>query len=256
MSTTPAPGRSHVTQDSIVASWRPAPLSYQETAGVVLALSALTPAEQKELAECEVIVARGWQSFVETGKALARIRDHKLHRAQYDTFEAYCRARWQYGKSHTYRLIGAAELLTYLSPIGDIPVPSHEAQVRPLIGLPGDQAQTVWRKALTNANGRTVTAKLVKEALAEVLGRSAVKPASRKPPNGSSATAWKMALTKALRLLKEVQDSVSGGEGTRAALDLLAKLELSLQQLKRGGNGDNSPTTGTQRGSNGSSRKA
>src|SRR6266481_5319100 len=76
----------------------------------VQVLSVLSPAEQRELFECEAVVRRGWQTFLEVGKALARIRDRKLYRAEYDTFDAYCRSKWQYAKSHAYRLIAAAEV--------------------------------------------------------------------------------------------------------------------------------------------------
>src|SRR6266446_4245588 len=84
------------------------------------ALSVISPTEQKKYAECEAIIEKGWETFVEVGRALARIRDKKLYRSEHDTFEAYCREKWQYAKSHVYRLIGAAEVLTCLSPIGEI----------------------------------------------------------------------------------------------------------------------------------------
>jgi hypothetical protein len=204
----------------------------RETADAVLALSVLAPAEQKELAECEAIIARGWQSFVETGRALARIRDRKLYRAQYDTFEGYCRAKWLYGRSHTYRLIAAAELLRNLSPIGDIPVPSHEAQVRPLIGVPPEQAQAAWRKALAKANGKTVTAKLVRQAVIEVMGKPAAKPATRNRRKGFPAKHWEAALVKALHLIEQIETAVTEGGDARVALGLLAGLKRSLQDLK------------------------
>jgi len=37
--------------------------------------------------------------------------DKKLYRSEHDTFEAYCREKWQYAKSHVYRLIGAQKYL-------------------------------------------------------------------------------------------------------------------------------------------------
>src|SRR5260221_3259797 len=67
---------------------------YQRSAAVVLALSVLSPGEQKDFAECEAVIQRGWQTFVEVGRALARIRDQKLYRAEHDTFETYCRQKW------------------------------------------------------------------------------------------------------------------------------------------------------------------
>src|SRR6185369_10840829 len=79
---------------------RPSRVSQQHAAALVHAISILTPNEQSELAACESLIEKGWETFVEVGRALARIRDQKLYRAHCDTFEAYCRERWQYGKSH------------------------------------------------------------------------------------------------------------------------------------------------------------
>src|SRR5437867_3618330 len=103
------------------------------------------------------------------------IRDGKLYRAEHETFEAYCRKKWQYGKSHAYRLIGAAEVVGELSPIGDILKPTNESQVRPLIGLAADQALLAWRTAVERAKGKPVTARLLAKAISELSGASAAK---------------------------------------------------------------------------------
>src|ERR1051325_172284 len=82
----------------------------------------------------------------EVRQALAQIRDKKLCRLSHDIFEGYCRNRWQYARSHVYRLIGAAEIFVHPS-IGDNPGPANEAQVRPLIGLEPEKAKAAWEKA-------------------------------------------------------------------------------------------------------------
>src|SRR5258708_371721 len=80
---------------------------------------ALAPSEQKQLADCEAIIAAGWDNFVKVGHALAIIRDQELFRQSFKTFEEYCLRKWQYARAHVYRLIGAAETMRILSPIGD-----------------------------------------------------------------------------------------------------------------------------------------
>src|SRR4051794_10722240 len=45
--------------------------AYRKTAEAVSALSVLSPKEQKDLIECETVIDRGWQTFVEVGRALA-----------------------------------------------------------------------------------------------------------------------------------------------------------------------------------------
>jgi hypothetical protein len=73
----------------------------------------------------------GLQTFMEIGEALLEIRDSRLYRANFKTFEEYCRERWKMSKPQAYRLVDAAEVSKNLSPIGDIQ-PTHESQVRPL----------------------------------------------------------------------------------------------------------------------------
>lgn len=136
----------------------------------------MTPMMPSRMPSCEAVIEKGWQTFVDVGLALARIRDQKLYRAGYDTFEAYCREKWHYAKSHAYRIIGAAEVVATLSPIGDIPGPTHEAQVRSLIGLEPEKAREAWKKAVEKAKGGMVTAKLVRNAVAEAVEVALQKP--------------------------------------------------------------------------------
>ncbi|MHB8524489.1 MAG: hypothetical protein ACYDH9_27555, partial [Limisphaerales bacterium] len=45
-----------------------------------------------------------------------------------------------------------------LSPIGDIPKPTHERQIRPLIGLDPEQVWEAWRKAVAKADELVIKA--------------------------------------------------------------------------------------------------
>ena len=54
----------------------------------------LSDAEKVELHECEAVVVTGWNTFVEVGLALARIRQGRLWRDDFNSFDAYCRAKW------------------------------------------------------------------------------------------------------------------------------------------------------------------
>lgn len=62
--------------------------------------------------------------------APAGVRDRRLYRATFGTFEGYCRERWGLSRKRSYDLMGAAETVKALSPIGDSPVPANEAQAR------------------------------------------------------------------------------------------------------------------------------
>ena len=60
------------------------------------------------------MIGTGWHTFVQVGLALARIRDARLYRCDYDSFEAYCRAKWEYRQRQIYYLISAAQRFTHL----------------------------------------------------------------------------------------------------------------------------------------------
>lgn len=107
----------------------------------------------------ESLIERGLQGFTDIGLALAKIRDGRLYRQEYATFEAYCQARWQLSRSRAYRLIDAAtitdamEAALEMSPIGDIPLPATESQARELVGLTPEEAVEVMREVNEATNG-------------------------------------------------------------------------------------------------------
>jgi hypothetical protein len=122
----------------------------------------LNDEERREFAACEEIIHRGLTSFAEVGRALLEIRNRRLYKESHATFEAYCRNRWQLGRSHAHRKISAAVVVNYLSPIGDnLPLPTSEAQVRPLVGLPIQAVKDVWAKSVQEAKNGKITASLV-----------------------------------------------------------------------------------------------
>ena len=91
-----------------------APTADPPAIGVLGTIKLLTDAEFIDFARCESVVEIGWQSFVDVGLALAEIRDRQLYRMEYDSFQAYCRAKWEYGRRYVDQLIGAAQLVRHL----------------------------------------------------------------------------------------------------------------------------------------------
>lgn len=99
---------------------------------------------------------KGLQTFVEVGTALLKIRDSRLYRESYTTFEEYCQGRWNFSKTHSNRLIAAAEVIENLTPIGVIPL--TESQARPLTSLPFEVQPLVWQQVVESAPNGKVTA--------------------------------------------------------------------------------------------------
>jgi len=101
-------------------------------------LKKLNEREQADLLACEETIGRGFQSFVEVGMALVKIRDEKLYRQDYCDFDQYCRHRWGISRIHAHRNIEAARVHEML-PIGNRP--ANEAQVRPLTRIRTDDGE-------------------------------------------------------------------------------------------------------------------
>ncbi|MDV6306031.1 MULTISPECIES: hypothetical protein [Gordonia] len=123
------------------------------------------PEPDAALVECEAVIERGLKSFVEVGQALARIRDERLYKAEFATFEDYCQARWQLNRAHADRLVRTSSLSIQLDRLG-APSPATESQARELSGLEPGEAQEVMQAAHQATNGK-ITAKAIKQAREE-----------------------------------------------------------------------------------------
>lgn len=133
-----------------------------------LPLAVIEQAEHERLATLEATIERGLDTFVSVGRALSEVRDARLYRFTHDTFEGYCRERWEMGRAHAYRLIEGAEVARLVSPNGDMPVPATEATARELAPLKDDPE--VMREAWAEANERSdgkPTAAVVREVVSE-----------------------------------------------------------------------------------------
>lgn len=126
----------------------------------------LTGAEQERLAAYLNVYERHREAFWEEGKALAGIVKGALHRKDYPSLDAFLAAKWG-GMSRTvaYRRIELWQVGERLSPMGDI----NERQARafhPYAVKHGLDAAEVVYRTLIEADGVTVTATLVEDAVA------------------------------------------------------------------------------------------
>lgn len=144
------------------------------------ALATLNPAARVTLADCELRIERGLQSFRDMGSALAEIRDSRLYKGSHGTFEAYCHERWSLTPQHANRLIAAAEVADAMEPIGS--TPTTESQARELTKLPEADRAKVWSAALELSGGKP-TAKAIRDAAETIKPRPAPtrKPLGPKP---------------------------------------------------------------------------
>ena len=118
---------------------------------------ALTPDERDDLDCLELHVKQSLEAFVAVGNALAEIRDRRLYREGYDTFETYLADRWGLKHQRAYQLIAGAAVSTIVDKAG-LPAPVNEAQARELVPLLNDDPEGL------------------EEAWAEVIDRHGPKP--------------------------------------------------------------------------------
>lgn len=128
------------------------------------------------LAEREEVIARGLKTFIEVGRALAEIKEQKLYRQVFSTFEEYCDNRWQLARTRAYELIYAAETAKAMSEISNKHIPKNEGQAKQLRGLTAQVAVKVMQEA-EQATGGKITAAAIRDAREKIENPPADIPA-------------------------------------------------------------------------------
>lgn len=186
---------------------------------------ALSEVEMRERDGYESTIRNGWNTFLEVGRALSRIRQKRLYRDHYGTFEEYCRQKWDFSKTHANRLIEAAAVADILTPIG-VKVTS-ESHVRALVWLPPQKILAAWKEAEKLAGDGEVTAKIVRQAVEEF--KDDFTPNSRPAP---PKTPKKLGLNQvvlrcALKIIDQAEKAARKKD-TQAVLGALANLRRHL----------------------------
>jgi hypothetical protein len=115
---------------------------------------ALTAQERSRLNELEEIVGTHLEAFLTVGRALCEIRNRRLFRQEFATWEDYCTRKWGFGYSRANELIRSTEIAEGLlsgpaAPGGDAPLPPDlsPATLRPLQKLDPPLQSACWRLA-------------------------------------------------------------------------------------------------------------
>jgi hypothetical protein len=160
--------------------------SYKTTEVVSNCDRSLSIEEKQELLSLERTVERG---FYLAGLALKQLRDRRLYRESYATFENYCRDRFDFTRATAYYLIGAASVVENLKCQQFVDIfPTKESQCRPLMTLSPEKQKQIWQRAIEQANGKVPSARIVKKVIDEIEGnqldRSSKKTSSVKRSEG------------------------------------------------------------------------
>lgn len=127
----------------------------------------LSAEEEALKTECDAIIRRGTNFFLEMGQALMTVRDRQLYRTTHTTFDEYCEAAYGFTLRHAQRLIDSTRVVDQLKAISgpaghEIYLPANEAQTRQLVPLldSPDELVKVWLDV--TAKGKPTAAALRK----------------------------------------------------------------------------------------------
>lgn len=154
--------------------------------------------EISELAQYEQVIERGLQTFYDVGSSLIAIRDKRLYRNEYKSFEEYCLERWNISRDSAYNYIKATQAFNNIKDGADsVEHAQHPASIRQLLPLAKlrreevaedgtktivfdeDAQREAWQRAIETAPDGNVTGAHVQRVVDEMLGIQREEPAQQ-----------------------------------------------------------------------------
>ena len=153
----------------------------------------LTKKESAQLKKCETQIFQSLKiAFYFVGSALREIRDKKLYRSEFKTFEEYGQVKWQLKRHRLYQLINSATVVQRINDhfvdhgqqnskvkylreeLDEMPIPTSERHVRELLKLPEERQPEVWTDIVVSAYDsglslQELTAKDIKERVSKAI---------------------------------------------------------------------------------------
>lgn len=126
-----------------------------------------------QLMDCEKAIEQG---VTDTAFALRKVRNERLYREGWASFDDYCQDRWGWTRSRAYQIIDQADTIEAITAaecpqIVDI-LPTNEGQTRPLTRLEPEERASAWAEAVevAEAQGKPApTGKIVAEVVDKIL---------------------------------------------------------------------------------------
>ena len=145
--------------------------------------TALTTTEHQKYLECNAVIEHGLQTFFDVGNALMVVRNDRLYREEYGTFEDYCQEKWGWTRQRANQLIASADVVANLAEMTTIVVkPTTESQARALTKLEPEKQRTVWKDVVETAPKGKVTAKHVQAVVEQHKEPAKPKPEPEPEP--------------------------------------------------------------------------
>ena len=144
----------------------------------------------------EAVVGRGVDSELTVATALHEIHSYQdglLWKHEFRSFEDYCAARWEYGRSQSYRLLQVGEFLAAIqtaeSPVGDC-MPKNPGQIRPLVTkVVKESWAECWGSVVADTNHAGLTAPIIERQVKKFLRTNPTAAKKQRKPKSSSRAA-------------------------------------------------------------------
>lgn len=195
------------------------------------------------LVELEAVIERGLTTFIEVGQALMEIRDQRLYRAEYATFEDYCSKRWLISRPRAYQLMDAAKVAGVLSTTVDT-MPGSEAVARelaPLIDAPEAMVE-MWQQTVDEHGPEPTAAEVRGVVRRKKKGTSRELSRHPRKPHGEvfdrSLTAMRVHLDSLLDVYADVGSDSRGPEWIATLKEIRAGLAKVTHHLERNAEAD------------------
>ena len=132
----------------------------------------LTITENQRLTQLEDVVSVNLRAFYEVGSALLEIRESRLYRNTHETFEDYCKERWDMTRMYAHYLIESKAVIDNLQNVNNcLQIPVNESQARPLTRLAAPLQIEAWKKAVETAPEGKITARHINHVVSEIEGK-------------------------------------------------------------------------------------
>lgn len=138
--------------------------------------SEVLPADEAhQLTKCERIIGDGFTTFLKVGLALGEVRDSRLYRAEFESFEDYCDKKWSLTRTRAYQIMSAALTANEVSKKLDTDL--NEAQARAIKPVLDEHGADAAAAVISDAHeSGKVTAGAINQAAAD-RGLVAPRPA-------------------------------------------------------------------------------
>lgn len=126
----------------------------------------LSQKEADQLMDCEQVIQRGLDGFLAVAGALVTIREGKLYRYKFATFEEYCQTRWEMSARRAQQILAGARVVEGLAASHraaraadpTLPekaaVPANERTARAVAAVPEGKRIEVWAGSLEEAKAQ------------------------------------------------------------------------------------------------------